>query len=160
MATNIFYRASEGQAAAPPAPVLVRGGLFNLPNPLCRPRIVSFFNSCSRGGQRSVETYSCPSPIAAHPCRGLLDPAPHVQPWDQLPQPLLNPSPCELFGTIWKSFFFLAATISVRKIKDIATPCKLYLVYSLQLAKPQCDDRNTHSLQSQVSDWATPWFVF
>ena len=155
-----FLPSKWGGGGSPPAPVLGRGGLFNLPGPLRQPQIISSFNSCSRGGPRSVETYSCPSPTAAHPCRGLLDPAPRVRHWDQLPQPLLDLSPCELFGIIWKSFLFLAATRTVWKIKDRAAPCKLYLVYSLKVAKPRCDDRNTRYLQGQVSDWAILWFIF
>lgn len=44
------------------APKLGRGGWFHLPSPLYRPQIISFSNSCSRGGRKSAETSSCPSP--------------------------------------------------------------------------------------------------
>lgn len=96
----------------------------------------------------------------AVPCRSPRTPAeacwirpPESDPGTSSPSLSSAPVLVSCLGRFEKDSFFFAVTISIWKIKDIAAPCKLY---SLQLAKPLCDDRNTHYLQRQVSDWAIP----
>lgn len=85
-----FLLSKEGEVGAP-APG--RGGLFNLPGPLCRPQIVSSSNSCSRGGRSSTETYSCPSTNTAQPHQG-----------SSPMGPTLSPAPPASLQTAWKIF--------------------------------------------------------
>lgn len=90
MAKNIFLPSKQGEVGAP-APG--RGGLFNLPSPLCRPQIVSSSNSCSRGGRSSTETYSCPSTNTTPPR------------WGSSPMgPTLSPAPPASVQTVWTIF--------------------------------------------------------
>lgn len=67
------------------APRLGRGGWLPLPGPLCQPQIASSSNSCSRGGWRSAETSSCPSPTP-HNLLSLAASSPTGP--TQLPEPL------------------------------------------------------------------------
>lgn len=142
-----FLPSKQGRGRTPLP--LCWGALFSLPSSLHQQRrIISSCNSCSHGGRRGTETHSCPPAITAHPCRASLDPSPWVQPWDRLPQPLPKPQSLRAVQDNLQIFFFHGSTVSVWKIKDRATPHILCLVYSFHLAKPWCDARNTHSLQS------------
>lgn len=138
MATTIFYQASKSGGGSLPAPRLGREGLFNLSHS-ADPQIISSSNSCSRGGQQSTETHSCPFQLPHTPVRACW-----IWLWDQLPS---NPMSCSGQFVNFLFFFFLALTTSVWKKRDAAAAREFCLFHCFQLANPQGNGRNAQHYQ-------------
>lgn len=116
---NYFFTKQAGVGVGASQFVLWAGGVYLIHPTLPNPRSFPTPNSCSRGGQQSTATHSCPFQSPHTPVKACW-----IQLWDQLSS---NLSPHELFRTICKfSFFiFLVSTTSVWRKIDAAAPREL-----------------------------------